>query len=770
MPWHPLSARRTGIRPIPPERTLRSALSDRYRIERELGAGGMATVHLAHDLKHDRAVAIKVLKAELAESLGRERFVREIHLAARLTHPHILPLYDSGEAEGFLFYVMPVMQGQTLRQRIEATGALPVEEAVRIASEVADALDYAHRNEIVHRDIKPENILLHEGHAIVADFGIGKAVVAAVSEGATFTQVGVAIGTPAYMAPEQAAGDAVDGRADLFALGCTLFEMLTGAHPFVGDTLQAVIAKRFHHVPPPVTMSRPAVPARVSRTVERLLEREPSSRLSSGATVVQALRGAIDVAPRRETPSIAVLPFANMSHDAENAFFSDGITDDIIGALTKVGGLKVAARASAFTFRGSDVDLAQVGVRLGVRHVLQGSVRRAGNRVRVTAQLMTSHDGTQQWSETWDRDLDDIFAIQDEIARAIVGQLEVVLGLKSIDAPMIVAPTTDMEAYELFLRGRDAVRRRTPTSVPLGLALLSQALARDPRFTAAWLTIAETHSALGVYGYAPMTECRRHAEDALLRAAGAGAAVPDIARYRAMVKLYLRSDWPTAGGDLELALASTPNDPLANLLAALWHGMMGNTGARTAAVVRLLTADPLSAWAHAMAGHSYFFTGEFAETLRLHDLAIALEANTLNALWGSGISLLHLGRPAEGVPRLRRAVEVGERSPTTIALLSSVLFAMGERTEATALAHEVAQNAQDHAFWELLFAVRSGDDAQLGAALQRAVERQAGCISLGTTIKPDLERLLDDPVHGPMVRRLSVFAHLAPRIAKQEVP
>ena len=216
----PLTERRTGIAPIPLHEKLSLALADRYRIERELGVGGMATVHLAHDLKHDRAVAIKVLKPDLAESLGRERFVREIRLAARLTHPHILPLYDSGEADGFLFYVMPVMQGLTLRQRMETNGALPVEEAVRIVSEVADALDYAHRNDIIHRDIKPENILLHEGHAVVADFGIGKAMIAAAAESTTFTQVGIAIGTPAYMSPEQASGDAVDGRADLFALGC----------------------------------------------------------------------------------------------------------------------------------------------------------------------------------------------------------------------------------------------------------------------------------------------------------------------------------------------------------------------------------------------------------------------------------------------------------------------------------------------------------------------------------------------------------------------
>ncbi len=207
---------------------LTRGLADRYRVERELGAGGMATVYLAHDVRHDRDVALKVLSAELAESLGRQRFVREIKLAARLNHPHILPLYDSGECDGLLYFVMPVMQGQTLRDRLQKDRTLPIDEAIRVATEVADALDYAHRHDVVHRDIKPENILLHEGHAVVADFGIGKAIAAAASESSTFTQVGVTVGTPAYMSPEQATGDELDGRSDLFALGCLMYEMLTG--------------------------------------------------------------------------------------------------------------------------------------------------------------------------------------------------------------------------------------------------------------------------------------------------------------------------------------------------------------------------------------------------------------------------------------------------------------------------------------------------------------------------------------------------------------
>ena len=269
---------------------LAEALAAHYRLDRQLGEGGMATVYLAHDLKHGRDVAIKVLRPDFAESLGRERFLREIQLAARLNHPHILPLYDSGEAGGFLYFVMPVMRGQTLRDRLAQGAAMPVDEALRIAIEVADALDYAHRHDIVHRDIKPENILLHEGHAVVADFGIGKALVAAAPTGTAFTQVGLTVGTPAYMSPEQAAGDDVDGRSDLFALGCVMYEMLTGQAAFTGPSLHAVIAKRFTFSPPAVTDARPEVPAIVADLVARLLQRSPDGRYSTGAQVVAALR------------------------------------------------------------------------------------------------------------------------------------------------------------------------------------------------------------------------------------------------------------------------------------------------------------------------------------------------------------------------------------------------------------------------------------------------------------------------------------------------
>ncbi len=261
---------------------LSTALADRYRIERELGRGGMATVYLAHDLKHDREVALKVLNPELGMDIGVERFAREIKLVASLTHPHILPLFDSGDADGYLYFVMPAMKGDSLRDRLKKEHQLSVDEAVQIAREVADALDYAHKNDIVHRDIKPENVMLHGGHAVVADFGIGKAIATVAHTGA-ITQAGLTVGTPAYMSPEQAAGDnEIDGRSDLYSLGCMLYEMLTGEPPFTGPTGQSIIAKRITEAPPDVTAVRPSVPSSISRTLKKLLATRATDRYDTG--------------------------------------------------------------------------------------------------------------------------------------------------------------------------------------------------------------------------------------------------------------------------------------------------------------------------------------------------------------------------------------------------------------------------------------------------------------------------------------------------------
>ena len=727
---------------------LSAALADRYRIERELGTGGMATVYLARDQRHDRDVALKVLHPELAESLGRQRFLREIRLAAGLNHPHILPLYDSGEAGGFLYFVMPVMLGQTLRERLQEEGRLSVDSAVRLTTEVADALDYAHRQDVVHRDIKPENILLHEGHAVVADFGIGKALAAAASENGAMTATGVSLGTPAYMSPEQAGGDPVDGRSDLFALGCVLYEMLTGEAAFAGPTVQALIASRFVHTPPEVSTIRAAVPGALSSLVSRLLAKAPEERLSTGAQVVEALRSGETLAtpPRQPEASVAVLPFTNMSADPDNEFFSDGITDDVIVALTAVKGLKVAARTSSFAFKNKNAELATVGKTLGVRTVLQGGVRRVGNRIRVTAQLMDASEGTQIWSERYDRELDDIFAIQDDIARGIVEQLRVRLGIEQAAAPLAARPTDDLEAYQLYLRGREAAYVRSPASLRRAIDYFRQALARDPDVARAHLGLAEAYIGLGVYQFIPTTEAAREAEQAL-RAA------------ERLQKMKLPKDGAAT-------LAIDPREPLAYAYLGTVNGMLGNLEAAQAATARAIALDPLSLFIRLVSVMGYPVRGipgaDSAAARAAHEAALAMDPNSLIHLWMSAIRLADFGRHDEAVPRLARAVELAQRGPLLVGLYARALALAGRRAEALALREELLARARQEfigpAAMLMMIGLDLQDEAATGALIEANVAGMTGPVAIATTVARELEPLLDHPRLGPLVRQLTLWA------------
>src|SRR5213592_4444024 len=362
---------------------LSAALGDRYRIERVLGRGGMATVYVAEDFRHRREVAI----------------------AARLTHPHVLPLIDSGQADGSLYYVMPYVRGETLRERLVREQRFALKDALRIARELGAGLDYAHREGFVHRDVKPENVLLADGHAVLADFGIARAIFQAGGE--HVTEVGLAIGTPEYMSPEQAAGDReLDGRCDEYALACVVYEMLAGEPPFSGDSARAIVAKHLSEPPAPLRARRPDAPAAVEQALARALAKAPADRFASVAEFTAALEetrpGAAPSLVGR-TRSIAVLPFVNASADPDNEYLSDGISDELINALTKVDGLRIASRTSAFALKGKPQDIRAIGALLGVSAVLEGTVRQSGDRLRITAQLAAAEDGRALWSERSDQ-------------------------------------------------------------------------------------------------------------------------------------------------------------------------------------------------------------------------------------------------------------------------------------------------------------------------------------------------------------------------------
>jgi serine/threonine protein kinase len=659
---------------------LSAALAGKYRIDGHLGSGGMATVYLAHDLRHDREVAIKVLRDGLAQSLGRERFLREIRLAARLNHPHILPLYDSGEAGGCLYFVMPVMRGQTLRDRLAKDGRLPIGEALRLAAEVADALDYAHRHDTVHRDIKPENILLHEGHAIVADFGIGKALAAAAETDTANTQFGVTVGTPAYMSPEQASGDAVDGRSDLFALGCVLHEMLTGEQAFSAQTVSATIAKRFSWTPPPVTTVRADVPAAVAAIVTRLLAKSAADRPATGSQLMADLTSN-QVTPFANTPqparrppasavkSVAVLPFVNVSADPENEFFSDGLTDELITDLSGVKGLRLISRNSSMQLKGSTKPLREIGHELGVRYLLTGSVRKAGGALRITAQLVDPETDAPLWAEKYSGTMEDVFDVQERVSRAIVHALQITLSSEE-DARLGARRIRDPRAFELYLQARNEMRRYG-VSLDRAAALLQRAVDIEGdtpplRALRAFMEFSRVRGGMHT-DMRPLDAAESEAHTLI-------AQMPDAPFGYALLGFvaYERGDLPAAARNLTRAMELDPSDAdvMFFLCITLQAAAQIEPALRLAA--RFHEVDPLSPFSGAMMACGEWFAGNAGRHVEKMEQGIVMDPQNAILNWALGYTYALTGRTADAVRQVDWMRTIAPRLPYTAQLASLV--------------------------------------------------------------------------------------------------
>ena len=675
---------------------LSAALASRYVIERQLGAGGMATVFLARDLRHSRHVAIKVLRGDVAQSIGPERFLREIQLAARLSHPHILALYDSGEAEGLLYYVMPSVEGVSLRDRLQTEGKLAIDEALRLTREVASALDYAHRHGVVHRDIKPDNILVHDGHAVVADFGIGKALTAA--DGAMFTQTGATVGTPAYMSPEQAAGDTVDGRSDIYSLGCVLYELLTGEPPFTGPNVQAVIAKRFVQTPADVRALREGVTRAVAAVVQRALARAPQDRFETGAAFTTALsepeRSHAADAPEK---SIAVLPFANMSTDPENEFFADGITEEILNTLAQMPELRVAGRTSSFSFKGKNLDLRTIAQQLGVRTILEGSVRKAGKRVRITAQLIEVDTGFHLWSERYDREIEDVFAVQDEIAAAIGDRFKATMREKSAETREQRVPE-NIDAYQAYLKGRAFLYKRG-AATRQGIAALEQALALDPTYALAWSGLADAFTVLGYYGHMRIEDASAKAREAAEKALHFGPDLAEAHSSRAMV--YLMFDWDFAAAEraFKRALELNPN----YIQGVAWYHCfyVGFACGRFAEAVRGLRAlekvDPLSAYVAAVNAIPSLDYGLATDALHYAERAMELDPTAFLSMWTLALAFHRAAQWDRGIAAAEVTLAAAARHWWALPALASNYASRGDLDDVVAIYEEVRARAKREA-------------------------------------------------------------------------
>src|SRR5205809_2665190 len=718
------------------EERLRAALADRYTLERELGRGGMAVVFLARDRRHDRAVAIKVLRQEIAAALGAERFLREIQIAAKLHNPHILPLYDSGAAGELLYYVMPYVEGESLRQRLEREKQLPVEEALAITRQVAGALAYAHRNDVVHRDIKPENILLESGEAVVADFGIARAIRAA--GGDKLTHTGMAIGTPLYMSPEQAvAGEGLDGRSDQYSLACVLYEMLAGHPPFLGRRAQEILARHTMDPVPSLRTARATVPGVVERALARALAKLPADRYATALQFAEALGGPVPSAapsasggsrrlraawsvglalaalgaglavarpwrhasrqPALSTPayaaSVAVLPFETIGGGPQDEYFSDGMTDEIITQLAQIRDLKVISRTSVVALKGSHLTLSRIADTLGVDHVLEGSARRAGGRVRVNAQLIAAKTDAHLWARTYERDLKDVFRVQGEIAgdvsRALLASVQ---GLRPLSPG---SRTEQPAAYDAYLRGTYWRQLRTRDGLLRAIEAFEEALAVDSAYAPAYAGLSSVLSLFVLYQYSGGPEPVSALARAIVLADRAIALDPSLAegfaaRGWALTNAGVSVD--TAVRDLARAVALRPNSGQAH---SFYVAALGDAGRDEDAVAEAQTAtelDPLAPAFRIALSSAELGIRRYDVALREARRAGVLETAPLPVrIRFEGLALLLLGRPGECL-----ALNLGDQQY----LKAMCLEALRRHREAAAIVDSLAAAVRaGHATW-----------------------------------------------------------------------
>jgi serine/threonine-protein kinase len=633
-----------------------------YRILEKLGEGGMGVVYKAEDMKLGRTVALKFLPPDLTRDAGaKARFVQEARAAAALKHPGICTVYEIDEYDGRSFIAMELLEGQTLRARLTA-GAMSVGEAVDIATQVAVSLEEAHNKGIVHRDVKPENIMLvTSGHVIIMDFGLAR------MPGVTrLTQTGSTIGTVNYMSPEQARGEEVDGRTDIWSLGAVLYEMLTGQSPFRGLHEQAVMFQIINTVPTPLAELRPDLAGPLDAIVRRALAKDPADRQQTAAELAADLRAAADhgafgssasVSEKEcEGPSIAVLPFVNMSADPEQEYFCDGIAEEIINSLTKVKGLRVVARTSAFYFKGRTQDVREIGTRLGVETILEGSVRKSGSRVRITAQCVNVSNGYHIWSEHYDRQLEDVFAVQDEIAQSITEILKLSLVRPRV-APGDRRQVRDFEAYNLYLKGRYLWRGRTLQKIEKSLKMFEASIARDPSSGLGHSGVADVYNLLGWYGVLAPRDSFPKALEAAERALELDASLAEGWTSRGFAKLYYVWDVPGAEKDFQRAIALNPGYSLANHWYGEYYLVTGRLDQALEYGRRALECDPVNPALYSLLAWFLYVEREYDTSGIQCEMALELDPNLAWANAMLGFGLVKRDRCREAAAAFRKAGE-----------------------------------------------------------------------------------------------------------------
>jgi serine/threonine-protein kinase len=680
-----------------------------YEIVSPLGAGGMGEVYRARDGRLERNVAVKVLPESLvADQDALARFEREAKAIAALSHPNILAIHDFGTDRGVVYAVMEFLDGETLRGKLESP--LPLRRVIEYALQIAQGLAAAHEKGIIHRDLKPENVFVtRDGLVKILDFGLAKAVSVSDAAGDTeaptagATRPGWIVGTAGYMSPEQARGAAADHRSDIFSFGAILYEMLAGERAFRRETDVESLVAVMRDAPPPLSRPDRPVPPELEDLVLHCLEKRPEERFQSARDLAFALRvieregGAT---PRSGTvrttrtgsgagasaASIAVLPFRNISADSQNEYFSDGMTEEIINALSAIRALRVASRTSSFAFKGRDEDVREIGTKLGVRHVLEGSVRQAGRRLRVTTQLVDVSDGYHLWSEKFDREIEDVFDVQDEIARAIAGTLKVRL-LPAEEERLTERGTGNIEAYNDFLKGRYHFNRREPREA---VAEFEKALAIDPAYAEAHTGLADAYCIYGFYGGIPTLEAFARARASAEKAKQLDPESAEAHVSLALVEHYYGWDFARLERELRRAIDLAPRSAAGYSWLALNIAFQNRYAEALELARRATELEPHSANAQANVAWCHFAARRLPEAADEFRRALSIDPNAPYPLWAHGLTSQILGRHEESIAYMEKAAEVTGRQQTYyLALLAGAYAAAGRRSEALSMLEDL---------------------------------------------------------------------------------
>ncbi len=796
-----------------------------YRIVGQLGEGGMGKVYEGRDLRLDRPVAIKVLpETQLESAEAKERFQREARSASALNHPHICTIYDVGEHDGQPFLVMERMAGRSLKSTIGGE-PLPIERVVILGEQIADALEAAHGAGILHRDIKPDNVFVTErGEAKVLDFGLakevqedpattgGEAEQPTMSYRPELTRSGSTLGTAAYMSPEQARGERVDARSDLFSLGAVLYEMATGRRPFPGQSQAEVFQQLLGEAPVPPSTLNPEVPPELERIILACLEKDPATRcqsaaqvraelrrlrreeteaplaspspapeppfaaapgrrklrvgLAAGAAVAVVLvavwlgRGRLVDPPgaavsRAATSSVAVLPFADLSPEGDQEYLGDGIAEELLSALGQIQGLRVASRTSSFSFKGQSLDVKEIGQRLGVDAVIEGSVRRSGERLRIEARLVNVADGFHAWSDRFDTETADVFAVQDAIALSVVEAFQLRLSGGSTEVAL-KGQTTDHLAQDLYLNGRFAWNRRTQEGLERAVGFFEQAVARDPRYARALVGLGDAYAVLGFYDYRPPSEAFPRAQDAARRALAIEPTMAEAHATLGYAALYYDWDWEEAERQFRRALELNPEYPVAHQWYANYLTAMGRFEEAGQEMRAASERDPLSMIAAAATGWVHLYAREYARAVRQLDDVIALDPTfELAYLWG-GQAHAGLGRLEEAESQIRKTVELSSGSSISRAALARVLALGGRANEARGILEELEREGEggyvpSYEIARAYVGLRELDTA--AGWLERAYEEHAHSMAF-LAVDPQLQPLHGHPRYEALRRRL----------------